>query len=110
MENFRHGALWAFGLWAAALVCFLPSGPAAAFQAEDGHRLARTWCSSCHEVEGADGSDVAPSFRQIATDPATTPKRLRAWLSTPHPAMPDFNLSRPEIDSIIAYLETLRGD
>jgi hypothetical protein len=31
-----------------------------------------------------------------------------AWLANPHPPMPNFNLSRTEIDWIVAYLASLR--
>lgn len=84
--------------------------PAGAFDAAAGGRLAQDWCSGCHLVDGVASSDVVPGFRQIANDPAKTPDRLRAWLSSPHPAMPDFNLSRPEIENIISYLESLRDE
>jgi len=32
---------------------------------------------------------------------------LEAWLSTPHPTMPDMNLTRAEIDALIAYLRAV---
>ena len=83
---------------------------AGAFDAVAGGRLAQEWCSGCHLVDGVGSSDVVPGFRQIANDPSKTRDRLRAWLSSPHPMMPDFNLSRPEIDNIIAYLESLRNE
>ena len=50
---------------------------------------------------------MAPGFRQVANDPEISPERLRAWLSSPHPVMPDFGLSRLEIESLVAYLESL---
>lgn len=37
-----------------------------------------------------------------------TADQLRAFLSHPHGAMPDFALSRAEIDDLIGYIQTLR--
>jgi mono/diheme cytochrome c family protein len=45
-----------------------------------------------------------PSFRSIGL----TGDQLRTFLTHPHGAMPDFALSRVEIDDVIAYIETLR--
>ncbi|MFO0998400.1 MAG: cytochrome c [Alphaproteobacteria bacterium] len=77
--------------------------------AESGHALARQWCSSCHLVEpGTSGGDQAPPFESIANDPTRTPARLRGWLASPHPPMPDLKLSRTQIDDVMAYLESLK--
>ena len=99
----------AFSGWiSTALLVLSTAVPAGAFDVEAGRRMAEVWCSGCHIVDGDGTSDVAPGFRQIANDPSKTPDRLRTWLANPHPPMPNFNLSRPEIDDIIAYLESLR--
>lgn len=81
--------------------------PAAAFDAEAGRQLAERWCSNCHAVEPSSGVDQAPTFEAIAKDPARSPDWIRTWLMTPHPTMPDMGLSREEIESIIAYLQSL---
>jgi mono/diheme cytochrome c family protein len=74
-----------------------------------GRELATQWCAGCHQVSPQDTmNEVAPPFTAIAADPARTPDRLRSWLFTPHPAMPDFNLTYREIKAIISYLESLR--
>lgn len=83
--------------------------PAAAFDAEAGRQLAGKWCSNCHAVETSSGADQAPPFEAIARDRSGSPDWIRAWLSTSHPNMPDMALSRMEIESIIAYLQSL-GD
>jgi mono/diheme cytochrome c family protein len=78
--------------------------------AAQGRALVKRWCAGCHQVEaGQPASDAAPSLLAVAKDAKVTPERLRSWLLTPHPAMPDFNLSQGEIDAIIAHLDTLRG-
>lgn len=73
-----------------------------------GWSLARKWCSGCHVVDiSGEGTDAAPSFQSIAHDRSKDQTWLRAWLVAPHPQMPDLNLSRDEIDDIIAYLSSL---
>ena len=83
--------------------------PAAAFDAVAGRQLAERWCSACHAVEPSSGADQAPTFEAIARDSSRSPEWIRTWLMTPHPTMPDMALSRMEIESIIAYLQSLGG-
>src|SRR5579863_7050622 len=83
-----------------------PIGDAAA-----GHKLAETWCSSCHVVGPAPDhgtSNGAPTFSAIAQMPSTTPLSLRAFLLTPHARMPDLHLTRDEIDDVGGYILSLR--
>jgi mono/diheme cytochrome c family protein len=80
----------------------------AAGDAQAGHALAQVWCSSCHVVDtSGQGRDTAPPFAAIAKQRAADRAWLRGWLTSPHPPMPNFNLSRKEIDDLIAYLESL---
>ena len=83
----------------------------AAGDAEAGHKLAQLWCTSCHIVDapphGAGAATPAPAFPTIARrhqDRAW----VRAWLVAPHPQMPNLDLSRQQIDDVIAYLDSLR--
>jgi mono/diheme cytochrome c family protein len=93
--------------WIAAVV-WTPASAAAADPAQ-GRLLANQWCTSCHVVEpGGPGVEVGPTFDSVANDPAVSPDRLRGWLAAPHPPMPDLNLSRLEIESIVSYIESLR--
>lgn len=88
------------------------SGSAYAGDSEAGRTLARTWCSHCH-VTGADqerASDAAPPFAQIANDPLTSASGISAWLADPHPPMPNLNLTKREIDDLVAYIESLKSD
>jgi mono/diheme cytochrome c family protein len=74
-----------------------------------GKAIALRWCTGCHTLPGhAAASDVAPSFRAIARDPHEDPDHLRGFLSRPHWPMPPLELSRNEIEDIIAYLHTIR--
>jgi cytochrome c len=102
------------GSFAVALA-LVAAGPALAQMdqeaIEDGHALARQWCSGCHVVEeGAGGSDAAPAFPAIMRDASVTEEGLRGWLAAPHPPMPDLDLTRQEIDVLIAYLNSLRPE
>lgn len=76
-----------------------------------GQRLSATWCANCHRIgPGGPGpaTDAAPPFRAIAMMPSTTSMSLRVFLQTPHGNMPDFRLSREEIDDVVAYMLSLR--
>ncbi|MEO3475614.1 cytochrome c [Roseomonas sp. CAU 1739] len=76
-----------------------------------GLRLASAWCANCHRVAPAGpgpASDGAPAFAAVAQMPSTTSMALRAFLQTPHPSMPDYRLSREQIDDVVAYLLSLR--
>jgi mono/diheme cytochrome c family protein len=90
--------------FAASIV--VSSVPAAADVA-GGEQLARRWCANCHVVDRAGAASVQqgpPSFRSTGL----TTDQLRAFLTHPHGAMPDFALTRSEIDDLIGYIETLR--
>ena len=77
----------------------------AAGDAAAGHALAQRWCASCHIVDRTgQGRDTAPPFPAVANRNPEDRGWLRAWLTAPHPPMPNFNLSRQQIDDGIAYL------
>ena len=82
--------------------------PAAAGDAQSGHVLAQQWCTGCHIVDASNqGRDTAPPFATIAQRHAGDRGRVRACLNSSHPTMPNFNLSRQQIDDVIAYLDSL---
>jgi mono/diheme cytochrome c family protein len=76
-----------------------------------GGGIARTWCANCHVVEARPtrGGDAVPSFSAIAAMPSTTALSLTAFLQTPHGRMPNFQLSRQQIDDAVAYILSLKG-
>jgi mono/diheme cytochrome c family protein len=95
-------------LLTAALASAVLVPPAYAADAEAGHAIAQRWCSNCHVTgESQRGQDTAPTLPAIAERHANDQAWLRAWLTSPHPPMPNLNLSRQDIDNIIAYLATL---
>jgi mono/diheme cytochrome c family protein len=82
---------------------------ASAADAQKGLEHARQRCTTCHVVErGGKGSDQAPAFRTIANDPSRTNATLESWLANPHPPMPNPNLTRIQIDNIVAYIQSLK--
>lgn len=104
----RHMAALLFSLMLAAVA--LPAS-AIAGSAEEGQEIATRWCSSCHNVGTGDrpaASDGIPTFDSIARRDNFNRVQLEAWIGNPHPPMPNFNLSRDEIDSLVSYIESLR--
>lgn len=80
----------------------------AAGDAARGQALANTWCASCHLVDpNGTGKDTAPPFPQIAKQGLPDQDEARAFVTAPHPPMPNFDLTRDQIDDIVAYLNSL---
>lgn len=92
----------------------LAAAPAAFAQtvgdAAAGREIARTWCANCHVVDDTPSQvrDGVPSFPAIARQPSTTALSLQAFLQTPHARMPNFQLTRTQIDDAVAYILSLR--
>ena len=75
---------------------------------EVGRELAQRWCTNCHVVDyEGHGADAGPALPALLGDGQRTADEIRGWLAAPHPPMPDFDLSRHEIEDIVAYLESL---
>jgi mono/diheme cytochrome c family protein len=97
-------------LIASALIALLSASATASAEgsAEAGKRLAQQWCASCHQVEpSAPAKDVAPPFTSLGVKKGKDPGWVRAWLANPHPPMQGINLSRQQIDDVVAYLQSL---
>jgi len=95
---------------ALVFMSLLVSFPAAAQSLETGSALAKRWCTGCHVVEASQrlATDSAPSFRAIAARPDTTAATIDRYLSRGHTLMPDFSLSTPERNALVAYILSLR--
>lgn len=81
--------------------------------AERGRGLAIRLCRNCHLVDNTESHGIpagTPTFRGIATAPGQSKERVAGFLIQPHAPMPDIQLSRAEIDDIIAYLDMLRAE
>jgi len=92
-----------------AVIVICAVGPARAQgDVEVGRVLVQRWCTSCHVVDyEGHGVDAGPALPALLGDGQRTEDELRGWLAAPHPPMPDFDLSRQEIEDIIAYLASL---
>ena len=98
-----------FSVLSGAVIAAQPHPVFAAGDASSGLALAQTWCTGCHIVgPTVAGGDSAPPFGTIANRSNLSPGALRAWLTEPHPPMPNLSLSRQQIDDITAYLDSLR--
>lgn len=93
-----------------ASIALLLGGPAQAQDIEAGHHMATIWCARCHAIEPNETGptlDVAPPFSHVARMASTTSTSLNVFLSTPHPSMPDYAISRQEIADVSAYILSL---
>jgi cytochrome c2 len=92
---------------AAFLMLFALPVCALAADAERGEIIAKRWCAACHLVSSDQtrANSDAPSFSSIARKKST--EKLTAFLTDPHPKMPDMNLTRGEIADIVAYIKSL---
>jgi tetratricopeptide (TPR) repeat protein len=76
-----------------------------------GQALVERNCSGCHAVgsAGASPNKNAPEFRSLSARHADLALRepLTRGIAAPHDEMPKFALSGPEIDTIVAYINSL---
>ena len=102
--------------WVAALGVALASVAAATAQPpvagdpQAGRAYALKNCAGCHMVMAQQSPPVrtAPSFQAIADMRSTTQMSLHAFLSTPHPRMPNFIVQPSDGQDVIAYILSLR--
>jgi len=78
----------------------------------EGRDYALQSCTQCHIVaanQPMPKKTIAPDFRSIADTKGMTETALHAFLSSPHPTMPNLILSQREQDDVIAYIASLRS-
>jgi len=92
----------------AALLTLVAATPVFAADVAQGERIARRWCAACHVVSADQqrASADVPSFFDVAR--RRSGQDLRAFLTDPHPRMPDMSLTREEIADLVAYIESLK--
>jgi len=97
----------ATGLLSLILAAALAESVSAA-DARKGETLAKRWCATCHIVatDQQRGTTQSPPFSAIAARPDFNETMLAFFLLTPHPRMPDMNLSRSEAADLAAYIKT----
>ena len=90
----------------ALLVAAAATEGAFAADALKGETLAKRWCATCHIVASNQqrGTTQSPPFSAIANKPGFNEATLAYFLLTPHPRMPDMNLSRSEAADLAAYI------
>jgi cytochrome c len=94
--------------WLAPLGLIASGALAQPADPETGREIAERWCTSCHVVTpGGPGADAGPPLPELMRGGQRTADELRGWLAAPHPPMPDLDLTRQEIEDIVAYLESL---
>jgi mono/diheme cytochrome c family protein len=76
-----------------------------------GHAIAEHGCSACHAIDPgvrAPPGVAAPTFQDVADDPAMTELALNAFFQTPHQNMPNLQLSAENMADLIAYILSLK--
>lgn len=78
----------------------------------DGLAFAQASCGGCHAVgrHGTSPNPDAPPFAGIVNQAGLTPETLSTWLRDAHnyPEEMEFYLEGPEVDTLVAYMLTLR--
>jgi len=78
----------------------------------EGKALVEQNCSGCHAVgaKGSSPNSKAPEFRSLhARHPSLALREpLSRGIAAPHDEMPKFALTGPQIDTIVAYINSLR--
>lgn len=81
-------------------------------QVEGGRRIVELQCVSCHAVRSNDTSHNpdAPPLRTLAERYPVTglPEAFALGIMKGHPDMPDFRFTPPQINAILAYLESVQ--
>jgi mono/diheme cytochrome c family protein len=76
-----------------------------------GQQIAEDNCARCHAVgpEGDSPYEPAPPFRTFGEKwpPSYLAEALAEGIVVGHPEMPEFTFDEPDIDALIAYLESL---
>ncbi|MDP6388372.1 MAG: cytochrome c [Alphaproteobacteria bacterium] len=93
----------------AIVLLLIPAAAATAGDAKRGLMLAKQWCTECHDISGHTTSDQAPGWRSIANDPERDLDKLHAFLQKPRQPMPPLQLSKIEIEDLVAYIKTLKA-
>jgi cytochrome c len=85
--------------------------PAAASNAQQGRRLAQTYCARCHAIDKVSPSplSIAPPFRTLHEryPVETLQEALAEGIVTGHPTMPEFSFDADQVGDFIAFLKTL---
>lgn len=79
--------------------------------AKAGLDYAKLYCSSCHGIADEDSPlPEAPRFDDVAHQSGMTPTALQVWLQTSHPTMPNIVVAPKDMQNVIAYILSLKGN
>lgn len=95
---------------AAGLLAWCLGPPAAAADAKLGASVAAAKCARCHAVgpTGDSPARAAPPFRELAGEPIDMLEAARTnGVVSGHDEMPMFELTRAEVEGLIAYINSL---
>jgi S1-C subfamily serine protease len=96
-------------LLAGAVALLSAHGALAAGDPARGRQLAATWCSACHQIGPAfPEHGPGPPFGKLASDLKYSARYIKDWVIYPHATMPNFRLSEPVLDDLVAYIHSLR--
>ena len=104
---------WHLAFIGAAALAFVVSEAKAEGDPDAAKAIVHEHCVDCHDVLGYESERKtpaieAPSFAEMALDPGTyPPEDLRRSLQKPHWPMGQFRLSPRDIDSLLAFIESL---
>lgn len=94
-------------------ICGVSNAVSAEDAVEKGRVLLQANCSRCHAIGPDDRSahPEAPPFREVVTryPPENLAESLAEGISSGHPDMPEFVFQPPEIEAIVAYLNSLKS-
>jgi mono/diheme cytochrome c family protein len=109
MAQRRLSWLTMLGLIALPMAVAIAQAPVAG-DPQAGRAYALKNCTNCHMVSAKQSPPVrtAPSFQAIADMRSTTEMSLHAFLSTPHPRMPNFIVPPKNGQDVVAYILSLR--
>jgi cytochrome c len=104
--------------WKHAIVCktmillmAMWCGPALASNAEQGKRLALTYCAKCHATDKVSPSPLkpAPPFRDLHKryPVESLQESLAEGIVVGHPSMAQFSFDADQVGDLIAFLKTL---
>lgn len=93
------------------LIAISSGVPCLASSAEQGKRLALTYCARCHAIDKVSPSPlkIAPPFRTLHEryPVKMLEESLAEGIITGHPTMPAFRFDGDQIGDFIAFLKTL---
>lgn len=96
--------------WVLAVVVIATGASAQDAKIERGRQIAQVWCAQCHAIGDASQENAlagAPSFHTLATSSDFDEETVRKALLLPHPVMPEFPVTAPDVAALAAYIASL---